>query len=148
MLAILSKPQPNLNTTVGFYTKMTLQPPPPTTTTTTNTHTNSMSEISQLLLTRFRWNFKGRILGTSRTDSNCHGDICTGNFYPGDICLYQEYLSCYWSDFDQTLNVSPWEHLQLIPTVTVSFVHATFVLVTFVHISNISAVTDPILTKL
>ena len=48
---LLSKPQPNLNTTVGFYTKMTLQPPPPTTTTTH--HTNSMSAISQLLLTRF-----------------------------------------------------------------------------------------------
>ena len=48
---ILSKPQPNLNTTVGFYTKMTLHhhhhhhhPP---------THTNSKSAISQLLLTRF-----------------------------------------------------------------------------------------------
>ena len=25
----LSKPQPNLNTTVGLYMKMTLQPPPP-----------------------------------------------------------------------------------------------------------------------
>ena len=45
----LLKPQPNLNATVGFYVKMTLQPPPPTTT----IHTNSMSEISQLLLTRF-----------------------------------------------------------------------------------------------
>ena len=29
-----------------------------------------------------------------------------------------------------------------------TFVHATFVLATFVHISNISAVADPILTKL
>ena len=33
------------------------------------------------------------------------------------------------------------------PTVTVTFVKATFVLVTFVHIGNILAVTDPILTK-
>ena len=33
------------------------------------------------------------------------------------------------------------------PTVTVTFVKATFVLATFVHIRNVSAVTDPILTK-
>ena len=33
----LSKPQPNLNTTVGFYVKVTLQPPPPT----HHHHTNS-----------------------------------------------------------------------------------------------------------
>ena len=38
--------------------------------------------------------------------------------------------------------------LEQIPTVTVTFVHATFVLVTFVHTSNTSAVADPILTKL
>ena len=57
--------------------------------------------LSQLLLTRFWWNFKGRFLGISRTGSNCHG----------------------------------------------SFVQATFVLATFVHIRNISAVTDMILGK-
>ena len=34
------------------------------------------------------------------------------------------------------------------PTVTVTFVHATFFLATFVHIRNTSAVTDPMLTKL
>ena len=128
----LSKPQPNLNTMVGFYTKMTLQPPPPT------HHTNSKSAISQLLLTRYWWNFKGRLLGTSRTDSNCHGDIC-----PGNICPYQEYLNCYWPDFDETLKVDSWEHLEQIPTVM-----GTFVQVTFIHIKNISAVTDPILMKL
>ena len=33
-------------------------------------------------------NFKGRFLGTSKTDSNCHGDICPGNISPGDICPY------------------------------------------------------------
>jgi len=128
----LSKPQPNLNTMVGFYTKMTLQPPPPT------HHTNSKSAISQLLLTRYWWNFKGRLLGTSRTDSNCHGDIC-----PGNICPYQEYLNCYWPDFDETLKVDSWEHLEQIPTVM-----GTFVQVTFIHIKNISAVTYPILMKL
>ena len=49
--------------------------------------------------------------------------------------------------------VGSWEHLELIPTVTVTFVQAifvqaTFVLVRFVHIRNISAVTDTIFTKL
>ena len=38
----LSKPQPNLNKTVGFYTKMTLQPPPPT----THPHKLKVSNIS------------------------------------------------------------------------------------------------------
>ena len=60
----------------------------------------------------------------------------------------RQYLSCYWPDFDQTLKVGSWEHLEQVPTVTVTFVQATFVLATFVHIRNISAVTDPILTKL
>ena len=81
----------------------------------------SISAISQLLLTRFWWNFKGRFLGTSRTDSNCQGDICPCNICPRDICPYQEYLSCYWPDFDETLKVGSWEHLEQIPTVTVTF---------------------------
>ena len=63
----------------------------------------------------------------------------------------QQYLSCYWPDFDETLNEGSWEHLGQIPTVTATFVQttfvqATFVQVTLVHIRNISAVTDPILT--
>ena len=61
---------------------------------------------------------------------------------------YQQYLSCYRPDFDETLQVGSWEHIEQIPTVTVTFVQAAFVLATFVHIRNISAVTDPILTKL
>ena len=62
----------------------------------------------------------------------------------------QQYLSCYcyWPDFDETLKVGSWEHLDQIPTVTVTFVQPTFVLATFVHIRNISTVTDPILMKL
>ena len=51
---ILSKPQLNLNTSstvVGFDMKMTVQTTPPTP--TPHHHTNSMSAISQLLLTRF-----------------------------------------------------------------------------------------------
>ena len=94
---ILSKPQPNLNTTVGFDNKMTLQTPPTQPTTQTQ---------------------------------------------------HQQYLSCYWPDFDETLKVGSCEHLEHIPTVWVTFVHAIFVLATFVHIRNISAVTDPILMKL
>ena len=60
----------------------------------------------------------------------------------------QQYLSCYWPDFDETLKVGSCEHLEQIPIVRVTFVHVTFVLTTFVHIRNISAVTDPILMKL
>ena len=52
---------------------------------------------------------------------------------------WQQYLSCYQSDFDETLG--SWEHLKQIPTVRVTFFQATFVLVTFVHFRNISAVT-------
>ena len=55
----------------------------------------------------------------------------------------QHYRSCYWPDFDETLKVGSWEHLEQIPTVT-----GTFVRVTFIHIKNISAVIDPILMEL
>ena len=72
------------------------------------------------------------------------------NICPGDICPYQEYLKCYLPDFDETLKVASWEHLEQIPTIKLAFVQeifvlATFVQVTFVHIRNISTVTDPIL---
>ena len=70
-------------------------------------------------------------------DANCHGDICPCNICPGDICPYKQYLNCYWSNFDQTLNVGCWEHLEQIPTVMVTFVLATFFLETFVHIRKI-----------
>ena len=53
-----------------------------------------------------------------------------------------------WPDFDQTLKVGSWNPLKRMQTVMVTFVHETFVQATFVHIRNISAVTDPILTKL
>ena len=52
------------------------------------------------------------------------------------------------TDFDKTLNIGSWEHLEQIPTVTVTFVQTTFVLMTVVHIRKISDVTDPILMKL
>ena len=44
--------------------------------------------------------------------------------------------------------VASWEHLEHIPTIKLTFVQETFVLVTFVHIRNILTVTDPILMKL
>ena len=75
-------------------------------------------------------------------------DICPCNICPGDICPYQPYLSCYWLDFDQILNVGSWDLYEQILTITMTSVQAIFVLATFVHIRNISAVTDPILTKL
>ena len=104
--------------------KITLQTPPPPPPTQCR---SSMSAISQLLLTRFWWNFKGRFLGTSRTDSNCLGDICPRNICPRNICPYQEYLSCYWPNFNETLKVGSWEHLEQISTVTMTFVQTTFV---------------------
>ena len=85
-----------------------------------------MSAISQLLLARFCWNFKGSFLGASRTDSNYQVDIDPGNIYP-----YKEYLSCYWLNFDQNLNVGSLEHLEQIPTVTMTFVRETFVMPTY-----------------
>ena len=55
-----------------------------------------------------------------------------------------QYLSCYWPDFDETLNVGSWEHLEQIPSVTVTYFRATFALATFVNIRNVSAISDPI----
>ena len=110
---------------------MTLQPPPPP------THTNSKSAISQLLLTRFWWNLKGRLQGTSRADSNCHSDICPGNICLGHICPYQEYLR------SQVFLTRFWPNFKgrfLGPTLTdviiaLIFVQATLVLASFVRIS-------------
>ena len=87
-------------------------------------------------------------MGLSWTDFNYGSNICPGNIGPGNICPYQENLICFLPDFDQTLNVGSQDYLEQIPTVTGIFVQAKFVLVTFVHIRNISAVTYPILTKL
>ena len=64
--------------------KMTFHNPPPH-----PTHTQCKQ---YLLLMKFWWNLKGRFPGTSRKGWNCHRDICT----------YQQYHCCYWSNFDQT----------------------------------------------
>ena len=124
--------QHNLNpTVVGGWTRKWLWTPP-------THHTNSKSVISQLLLTRFEPNFKGRFLGPYWTDFNCSSNICKGNICPGDICPYQEYLSSYWIDFDKTLKVGSSDYLEQILTVAATFVQAIFVQTTFVHIRNIS----------
>ena len=107
----------NNSTKVGFDTKMTLQ----TTTTTTHHHRNSKSVISQLLLTRFEPNFKRRFLGLSWTDSNCCSNICPGKICHGNIYPYQEYLSCYWPDFEETLKVRSCDYLEQILTVAETF---------------------------
>ena len=67
----------------------------------------------------------------SNTDSNCQGDICLGNICPLNICPYQEYLSSNSPDFDETLKIGSWEHLEQIQTVTVTFVQAIFFQATF-----------------
>ena len=61
-------------------------------------------------------------------------DICPCNICPDDICPYQQYLSCYWPDFDQILKVDSWDLFEHIPTVTITFVHTTLVFATYVHI--------------
>ena len=61
---------------------------------------------------------------------------------------YQQYLSCYSTNFDRALNIGFWDHLEQIQTITVTFILSTFVLATFVHIRKISAIIVPILTKL
>ena len=53
-------------------------------------------------------------MGLSWTDFNYRSNICPGKICPVNICPYQEYLSCYWPDFDQILNVGSWDHLEQI----------------------------------
>ena len=96
-----------------------------------------ISGISQLLPTQCWPNFKVRFLEPSLTASEYQVDICRGNICPGDICPYEEYLSFYWPNVDQTLKVK-------MPTVMVIFVHSTFVLVTFGQFRNISILTKTI----
>ena len=95
-----------------------------------------MAAISQVLLTRVWWNFNGSFLRTFRTDSIYQVDSCPLNICSGVICTYQEYLSCYWLNFDQTLKVSSWDHLWQMPTVKVTFVQVKYILATFVHDSK------------
>ena len=88
------------------------------------------------------WEYLEQILTVTVTVS------CPSNICPGDICPYQEYLGFYWPDFDETLKVASRDPLEQIPSIKLAFVQVTFTLVTFVHIRNILAVTDSILSKL
>ena len=121
----------------------------------------SISGISQLLLTRYWQNFKGRCLGPSLTDANCHRDICSKNICSDEICrnvgISQLLLTQFWPKFlGQNLFGDlffPAQNLFLPKLFWTQnfcwpFLQATFVLATFVHIRNISAVSDLILTKL
>ena len=99
------------------------------------------------------WNIRINCQNPNLTSTQHNGWVWHENDFanptpPTTETQCQQYLSCYWPDFDETLKVGSCEHLEQIPTVRVTFVHATFVLATFVHIRNISAVTDPILMKL
>ena len=49
--------------------------------------------------------FKGRLLEPSIKAANSYGNICPINICPNDMSPYQEYLSCYRLNFDQTLKV-------------------------------------------
>ena len=60
---------------------------------------------TQLLLSRFWWNFKGRFLESSLTDANRYGGICPVNICPGNNSPNQEYACFYWLEFDQTIKV-------------------------------------------
>ena len=60
--------------------------------------------------------------------------------HPPTQTQYRQYLSYYKHDFDQALKIGSCDHLEQIPTVTMTIVQATFVLPTFVHIRNILAV--------
>ena len=54
------------------------------------------------MLSQFNCNCNCLLELSLATDSNCHGDIRQVYISPGDICPYQEYLCCYWPDFDHT----------------------------------------------
>ena len=99
-----------LNTKIGLHITTTHHPQPPHPPTTTH-HTNSSAAISQLLLIRVWSNFESRALGTSTRYSNCHCDICPGDICPINICPYQQYLSCYWLNLDQTLKAGSWHNI-------------------------------------
>ena len=81
----------------------------------------SISAISLLLLTWFWPNFKISFLGPSLTDVDCLSDICQSNVWPGNICPFEQYLSCYSTNFDHLLKVGFWGHVYQMP-----FVRGTF----------------------
>ena len=96
--------QPQLNSKVGCDMKMTLvhppPPPPPTT-----THTNSKSSLSQLFLTRFLPNFKGRYVGSTTTIITTTWTTTTTTATKQQQQDQQkQHFIYYWPDFNQTFN--------------------------------------------
>ena len=78
---------------------------------TVRPYSSNISSVTDLILT----NFKISSLGPSFTDVDRLSDICQVNIWPGITCSYQQYLrfhctnfdqplSCYWPNCDQTLN--------------------------------------------
>ena len=61
-------------------------------------------------------------------------DNCPCNICPGDICPYQQYLRCYWPDFDPILKVYSWDRFEHNPTVIMTFVQATL---SWYHLSTL-----------
>ena len=64
------------------------------------THTNSMSPMSHMLLTRFWHKFKYGFLGPSLKEQNCPDDICQARICPGNI-LPAFYSKDLWIIFEQ-----------------------------------------------
>ena len=62
-------------------------------------------------------------MGPSLTDAKCHGDIYPGNICPSNICPYQEYLSCYWHNFDHTFLTQSYGALNFVDNI---FLDQTF----------------------
>ena len=88
----------------------------------THNHSNTFSQTLVLSLKTWSWLYFTPVTRRRKTTTTL-----------------TKYLSCKWLDFDQTL--------KQMPTVMVTFVQATYVLMTFVHISNISAVTGLFCSK-
>ena len=65
----------------------------------------------------------------NQLQSYLSGTIFNDVNFQWDICM--QYLSCYQTDFDQTLKVGFWCHLYQMPNVKVTLVQATFFLLTF-----------------
>ena len=75
-------------------------------------YSSNISSVTDLILTKLQNQLSGTIF---HRDVNHLSDICQVNIWPGITCSYQQYLrfhctnfdqplSCYWPNCDQTLN--------------------------------------------
>ena len=68
----------------------------------------SISAISQLFLTRFCPNFKGRFLKQSLSEANCQGNILPGNIlYVLAKFVHFSNVSCYYNQISTKQNFGP-----------------------------------------